>query len=74
MKFKNVVRMSVCSNTPQQPTFQLQTYSRDESLLFGDAENSNAGETHNGQAEDKILGSLSSDKQCGCFLFEVKDM
>jgi len=62
----------VCSNTPQQPTFQLQTYSRDDGSLFGDAENSNAGETRNGQAEDKMLGSLSSDKQCGRFLFKGK--
>jgi hypothetical protein len=64
----------VCSNTSQQPTFQLQKYSRDKGLLFGDDENSNAGETRNGQAKDKILVSLSSDKQCGRFLFKGKKM
>jgi hypothetical protein len=41
--------------------------------FFGGVENLNAGETRNGQAEDKILGGLSSDKQCGRFFFRGKE-
>jgi hypothetical protein len=44
-----------------------------EYFFFGRVENLNAGETRNGQAENKILGGLNSDKQCGRFFLRGKE-
>jgi len=64
-----VVQHSATTNIPVTNVFQ----GRRSISFFEGVENLNAGETRNGQAEDKILGGLSSDKQCGRFFFRKKE-